>query len=195
MRRWGWIAIVAALGAAACSSGSSGLPANGGADAGTPPINTETPVTIAFLEHGNPSYGMANGVAFQAYQTAHPNVTIKVTTVEYATLTSTLLADLKNDRLAADLVQIPGNWICSFTANVADVPADVITMETAEATFFTAPLAGATCNGALKGLPIEYNLEYGGVVLNVDKYHEKFPGKTPSWVDWPTFINEAHTLA
>jgi multiple sugar transport system substrate-binding protein len=152
-------------------------------------------VTIAFLEHGNPSYGMANGVAFQAYQTAHPNVTIKVTTVEYATLTSTLLADLKNDRLAADLVQIPGNWICSFTANVADVPADVITMQTAQATFFAAPLAGATCNGALKGLPIEYNLEYGGVVLNVDKYHEKFPGKVPSWVDWPTFIGEAHTLA
>src|SRR6185436_18550305 len=43
--------------------------------------------------------------------------------------------------------------------------------------------------------PIEYNLEYGGVVLDVDKYQAKFPGKTPAWTDWRSFIADATALA
>jgi ABC-type glycerol-3-phosphate transport system substrate-binding protein len=151
-------------------------------------------VTIAFLEHNNPAYGMANGAAFRAYQTAHSNVTVKVTTIAYTSLTATLLAQLKNDRLDADLLQVPGNWVCSFAANVTDVPADVITLSAAGGVFFPPTLAGATCQGALKGLPIEYNLEYGGVVVNVDKYQARFPGKLPAWTDWKSLLADASAL-
>ena len=42
---------------------------------------------------------------------------------------------------------------------------------------------------------MEYNLEYGGVVVNLDKYQAKFPGKTPSWPTWAAFIAEAAALA
>jgi multiple sugar transport system substrate-binding protein len=181
MRRLGWgLLVAAAAGAAGCKD--EGAPAN-------------EPVKIAFFEHGNPDYGKANGVAFAAYHTAHPNVTVEVTTVEYSSLTATLLADLKNDRLKADLLQVPGNWACSFAANLADVPADVLTLDAARTTFFNPQVDGVTCGGALKGIPIEYNLEYGGVVVDVDKYQMRFPGKTPSWSDWPTFIGEASMLA
>jgi multiple sugar transport system substrate-binding protein len=190
MRRWGRGTILAVVWAAGCS-GSSGT-ANTGGDAGT---TGNEPVTIAFLQHGNPTYDTANGVAFRAYQAAHSNVTIKVTTVEYQSLTATLLADLKNDRLPADLLQVPGNWVCSFPSNLADVPADIISMPAAQSAFFAAPLASSTCGGVLKGLPIEYNLEYGGVVLNVDKYQARFPGKTPVWPDWSAFIADAVALA
>ena len=41
---------------------------------------------------------------------------------------------------------------------------------------------------------MEYNLEYGGVVVNLDKYQAKFPGKTPGWTDWDSFIAEAAAL-
>jgi multiple sugar transport system substrate-binding protein len=184
MTRWRWAAIVAV----ACGGCSSG---NGGG-AGPP---SDERVTIEFLQHGNPTYDAANSAAFRAYEKAHPNVTIKTTTVEFSNLTAMLLSDLKGDRLAADLLQVPGNWVCSFDANVADVPAEVITPSAAQTTFFAAPLAGATCKDALKGVPIEYNLEYGGVVLNVDKYHEHFPGQTPAWADWNAFITEASALA
>jgi multiple sugar transport system substrate-binding protein len=190
MRRWGWLGVIAGIWAAGCSDE---VPNQGG-DAGAP-IDPVTPVTIAFLQHSNPTYDVANGAAFRAYEKAHSNVTIKTTTIEYQSLTATLLANLKNDRLEADLLQVPGNWICSFSANVADVPADVITLGAAQNTFFDAPLAGATCNGTLKALPIEYNLEYGGVVLNVDKYHARFPGKTPGWIDWKAFLADASGLA
>src|SRR5205814_10468919 len=112
MRRLGWVVLLAAAGAAGCK-GSSDTTMNTGGAGGA----SDQPVTIAFLEHGNPAYTMANGVAFAAYHAAHPNVTIKVTTIEYASLTARLLADLKNDKLDADLLQVPGNWACSFAAN------------------------------------------------------------------------------
>jgi multiple sugar transport system substrate-binding protein len=194
MRRWLLIGgtLAAAL-ATGCGSGSdSGQPAG---DAGTPPVAPQTQVTIAFLQHGNPDYDTANGAAFRAYERAHPNVTIQTTTVEFETLTATLLADLKNDRLNADLLQVPGNWVCSFAANLADVPAEVVTMAAAQTVFFDAPLKGGTCAGVMKGVPVEYNLEYGGVVVNVDKFRARFPGRTPAWVDWTSFIADAAALA
>jgi multiple sugar transport system substrate-binding protein len=72
----------------------------------------------------------------------------------------------------------------------------VLSLSEAQNTFFPAPLQGSTCNGKLKGIPVEYNLEYGGVVVNVDKYQAKFgAGKTPNWANWDAFIQDASALS
>ena len=167
----------------------------GGDGGDKPPVPPEgSPVTITFLEHENPNYTAANGVGFTEYMTAHPNVRIAVTTVLYSTVTATLNADLRADQLAYDLLQVPPSWVCSFADNLADVPDDVLSLAQAQNVFFAAPLDGSTCEGKLKGLPVEYNLEYGGVVVNLDKYQARFPGKTPDWPDWASFIADAAAL-
>jgi multiple sugar transport system substrate-binding protein len=84
--------------------------------------------------------------------------------------------------------------VCSFAANLADVPPEITTVGEAQSTFFTAPLEGAICQGQLKALPVEYNLEYGGVVVNLDKYQARFPGKTPGWATFDEFLAEASML-
>jgi multiple sugar transport system substrate-binding protein len=149
---------------------------------------------VQFLRHDNPAYRKADDTFFTQYKTAHSNVTIKDTSIDYASLTSRLLADLKTDKLGVDLVRIPPSWVCSFAGNLADVPADVVSLSDAQNTYFAAPLSGSTCSGTLKGLPMEYNLEYGGVVVNVDKYQAKYPGRTPGWSTWEGFITEAAAL-
>src|SRR4051794_2197747 len=98
MWRLGIFAILATAWSACGDSSSTTTP-----DGGAPPVNVEGPVTITFLQHGNPAYGMANGAAFRAYELAHPNVHIKVNTLDYHTLTAKFLSELKNDRLDADL--------------------------------------------------------------------------------------------
>src|SRR5205814_1513222 len=95
MRRFNCFAILATAWSACGESSSMSTP-----DGGTPQVNGG-PVTIAFLEQENPAYGMANGATFHAYEQAHPNVKINVSTVDYRTLTATFLSDLKNDRLNA----------------------------------------------------------------------------------------------
>jgi multiple sugar transport system substrate-binding protein len=184
MRRFGCLAILAtALSACGGKSSSTSTP-----DAGP------GPVTITFLEQENPAYHMANQAAFQAYQQAHPNVTIHVNAVDYRTLTATFLSDLKSDRLDADLTQITPNWQCSFANNLADVPADVLTLSDAKTIFLAPPIDSVTCGGALKGIPLEYSLDYGGAVVNVDKFEARFPGRQPGWSDWRAFIADGAAL-
>ena len=82
----------------------------------------------------------ADKAHFAAYVAAHPNVTIVDPTVDFRTLASALNSDLKNDTFQYDFVLIPPGRVCSYADNLADVPADVITLPEAQNTFFLAPL-------------------------------------------------------
>jgi multiple sugar transport system substrate-binding protein len=166
----------------------------GGACSGETDTPADTSVTITFLRHDNPDYVKADEDFFAAYKVKHTGVTVKGETIKYPSLAATLLADLKSDKLGFDLVRVQPSWVCSFADNLTDVPADVLSVSDAQNTFFAAPLAGATCNGKLKGLPIEYNLEYGGVVINMDKWEAKFGARKPGWDTWEAFIADAAAL-
>jgi multiple sugar transport system substrate-binding protein len=163
----------------------------GGSTEVTPPQ-----VTVAFLRHDSPPYARADDAFFAEYMRAHPGVAVEATTVRYPTLGQTLLQDLKNNNLTRyDLVRVQPSWVCSFADNVVDVPEDVLSLSEAQSIFFAAPLSGSVCDGKLKGIPIEYNLEYGGVVVNMTKYRAKYgPTATPSWPDWASFIRQASEL-
>lgn len=151
------------------------------------------PVTITFLRHDNTNYRIADNEFFAAYMAEHPNVKIVDNTVTFNALDAMLNGDLKSNQFPYDLVLVPPSRLCAFADNVTDVPDDVVTLGQAQNTFFEAPLAGSTCGDKLKGLPVEYNLEYGGVVVNLDKYRARFQ-RDPAWPDWDAFINEAAML-
>jgi ABC-type glycerol-3-phosphate transport system substrate-binding protein len=153
-----------------------------------------TVVTIRYLRHDNPNYITADSQFFRQYMEEHPNVKIEDTTVPFNTLEAALLADLTRDQFFYDLLMVPPSRMCTFTRNLTDVPDDVVTLTQAQSTFFEAPLAGSTCEGKLKGLPVEYNLEYGGVVVNMDKWEAKFPDREPGWTDWRSLIADASAL-
>jgi multiple sugar transport system substrate-binding protein len=172
----------------ACTGGSGG----GGAARrqGNP-----TAVTLTMLRHDNQGYAKADDDAFTTYSAAHPNVVVEATSVNWTTWTGALNSDLKRDRYMYDVVLMPPSVVCTFADNLEDVPTEVISLPDAQKAFFPQPLAGSVCNGHLKALPIEYNLEYGGVVVNLDRYQAKFPGKTPGWPDWTSFLGEASQLA
>ncbi len=173
-----WLAVAALVG----SCGEDAPPTN--------PVDQQ--VTLKYLRHDNPPYAKADDDFLTSYKGLKPLVTVETTTIRYPTLTATLLAELKQDKLDYDLVIVPPSWVCGFADNLQDVPTDVITLSEAQNSFFTAPLAGSICGGKLKGLPTEYNLEYGGVVVNMTKYEEKFgAGNKPNWANWGDFITTA----
>jgi multiple sugar transport system substrate-binding protein len=152
-------------------------------------------VTIKFWRHDNASFRRAEDDAFADYVATHPNVTIAPTTTTWQTYTGALASDLANDRFAYDLVLMPPSATCSYAANLEDVPAGVVTVGAAENTFFAGPLEGSLCGGKLKAVPVEYNLEYGGVVVDLDRYQARYPNKQPSWPDWTTFLSQASALS
>jgi len=185
MKRLHWVVIAGVAGGCGSSNNNGGTGGTGG-------MTTE-PVTVTFVRHDNPQYKTADQAAFKAYTDTHSNVTINDTTIDYRSLVSSLVADLSRDQFTYDFVLIPPSLLCTFADHLQDVPPGVVSLAEAQNTFFAAPLAGSTCNSKLKGLPVEYNLEYGGVVVNVDKYMAKF-GKTPNWSKWEDFMADAQAL-
>ena len=184
---WGWVSL-AGLAVATVTACGSDDPGTQGID----PAAAEA--TVSFIRHDNPTYLIADKEFFAAYMSAHPGVKVADVSVDFRALATALNTELKADRFSYDLVLVPPGRVCSYADNVTDVPDDVVTLAQAQQLFFAAPLEGSICGGRLKGLPVEYNLEYGGVVVNLEKYQARFPGKPPGWSDWQSFIAEAAAL-
>jgi multiple sugar transport system substrate-binding protein len=192
MRKLLWLFIVAMSGG--CTDEAPDLVMGTGGMGGSP-MPPPTATTIKFWRNDNASYKQATDDAFAEYTAAHANVAITSVTQPWQAYTMALSADLKRDQFAYDLVFMPPAAVCTYAANLADVPADVVSLSDAQNTFFAPPLQGATCNGVLKALPVEYNLEYGGVIINLDRWEAKFPGRAPGWTDWSAFLADAAALA
>src|SRR5688572_24190596 len=135
-----------------------------------PMMGGEKPVTLTYYRHDDVAIAAADKFAFDAYKKLHPNVTFDEKVVNYNALLSLLEADFATGALKADLINMPPSYACGYAARLTPIPATTITPEQARETFLAAPLEGATCGGTLVGLPREYNLEYGGILVNMKRY-------------------------
>jgi multiple sugar transport system substrate-binding protein len=178
-------------------AGDAGARSDGAVAADAPDAAEDpTPAaTLTFWRHDNPAFARAEDQAFADYMASQPRVTIVPTTTSWPMYTGALASDLARDQFGYDFVLMPPSATCTYAANLDEVPADVASLAEAQNTFLAAPLEGSTCGGKLKALPVEYNLEYGGVVVNLDRYQEKFPGRQPGWPSWSTFLAEASALS
>jgi multiple sugar transport system substrate-binding protein len=165
-------------------------PAGCGSDA-----DPAAPVTLTYYRHDDVAVAAADTRALAAYTAAHPNVTFEVRVLNYNTLLGLLEAELKTGTIKADLINMPPSYACGYAAQLATVPAQVITPAQATSSFLQAPLQGVTCEGELKGLPREYNLEYGGILVNMTRYRAKITDRTPAqWQTWADVIRDARAL-
>ena len=106
-----------------------------------------------------------------------------------------LLAQLKSGTLNYDIIRVQPSWVCTFADQLTDVPADILSASEAQNTFFAAPLSGSTCDSKIKGIPVEYNLEYGGLAVNMTKYEAKYgAGARPNWATFADVIKTAKAL-
>ena len=64
-----------------------------------------------------------------------------------------------------------------------------------EDTFYGAPIGGFIVDGKLYGLPQEFNLEYGGVLVNKTKFDAAGVAFPPSWADRAAFLADAQKLS
>jgi multiple sugar transport system substrate-binding protein len=72
--------------------------------------------------------------------------------------------------------------------------ADVMTLPQAQELFYAAPLDGYVHQGKLFGLPNEYNLENGAVLVNKTMYEKAGVTYPPAWKTWEELVADAKTL-
>ncbi len=153
-------------------------------------------VTLRVWTHQNESFNNAYKALADKYMAAHPNVEIKFETFDYDTYIQTLQTALPAGT-EADVLQMFGSWVCSYAEgnNLAEVPADMLTVDKAKEMFFGPPVGGYICGGKLYGVPQEFNIEYGAGLVNTKLAQEV--GATnyeKGWKTWDDLIADAKKM-
>lgn len=178
---------------AAETSTESSEPADSAESAEAP---LDEAVTIRLWTHQNDAFNSGYQALADAYMAENPNVTIELETFDYDTYIQTLQTSLPAGT-EADVLQMFGSWVCSYAegGNLAAVPADVISLADAQASIFPAQIGGYICGDQLYGVPQEFNIEYGAVLVNTQLADEMgLTDITDGWASWDEFIEDAKAL-
>ena len=176
------------------------LVACGGAQATEAPPESSAAgekVTLRVWTHQNESFNAGYEALAEKYKQANPNVEIVFETFDYDSYIQTLQTALPA-KTEADILQMFGSWVCSYVegGNLAEAPASVISMDDAKAKLLGAPIGGYICSDKLYGVPQEFNIEYGAVLLNT-----KIAGETGAsayqdgWSSWDEVIEDGQKMA
>lgn len=139
------------------------LSACGGAGGGK---TEESKTVIRMWAHTNNAFIAGYEQLIAAYEALHPDVDIQLEHFDYELYLQTLQTAMPANE-EADILQLFGTWTSQYHERLAPVPAEVMTVEQAQQTFYAAPIGGFIVDGVLYGMPHEFNMEYGGVLVNL----------------------------
>lgn len=195
-KRWllaGTLLVVLSLVLAACAGaaapGSSGDAATGG----SAPAAGEL-IELRLWQHQNPAFIAANEELVRRFEAEHPNVRIKIEPFEYDVYIQTLQTAMPAGT-EADIIEMFGSWVCSYTDRLAEMPDSVITYNEAKEQFYQATLDGYYCDGKLYGLPQEFNIENGAVLVNPQMFRDAGLRYPPQWNTMEDLLTDARQLA
>lgn len=149
-------------------------------------------VTIKFWTHQNTAWNESYKGLIAEYEAAHPDVNIEYTTFPYSDFEAKIQTSLMAGSGGADLYEVSGSWITDFAASgkLSEVPADFL-KELRDDTY--APVMGASqIDGRFYGVPVEFNAEYGGMLVN-KKLFEKSGLEYPK--TWTEVLDIARKVA
>lgn len=128
-----------------------------------------------------------------AYEAGHSNVDIQLENFDYELYLQTLQTAMPAKE-EADILQLFGTWTSQYYERLAPVPAEVMTVEQAQQTFYGAPVGGYIVDGVLYGMPQEFNMEYGGVLVNKTKFEAAGLTYPPQWQSMQDVLADAQAL-
>jgi len=167
------------------------------------PVFGQDAVAIRLWTHQNDAFTAGYQQLMDAYTEEHPNVTFSMETFDYPVYIQTLQTAMPAGT-EADILVMFGTWNCGYAqgGRLAAVPESILTLEEAQKLFYEAPLNGFTCNDdsgkpVLYGLPEEFNIEYGAVLVNTEIAQGagvELPDPMVGWTSWDSFIADAEKL-
>ncbi len=158
---------------------------------GTP--KADEPVTLRMWVHTNNAFIAGYEPIIAAYEAEHPNVDIQLENFDYELYLQTLQTAMPAGE-EADILQLFGTWTAQYYERLAPVPADVMTVEEAQKIFYAAPIGGYIVKGVLYGMPQEFNMEYGGVLVNKTKFEAAGLTYPPQWKSMDDVVADALKL-
>jgi multiple sugar transport system substrate-binding protein len=161
--------------------------------AGLPAAAQEEEVTLRLWAHQEIPFNEALQDLIDAYVELHPNVSIEMEVFEYELYIQTIQTAMPAGD-EADILEMFGTWTCSYGDFLASMP-EAALADFDPSIFFDAPLDGYECDGAYYGLPFEFNIEYGAVLVNQAMFEAAGLAYPPEWANWDEFLADAKALA
>jgi len=196
MRRqtmWFAMAILALL-LAACAPAAQAPAGEAPAEEDAAPADTgEEQIELTMWTHQNQSFIAANEMIIERFEELHPNVTITIESFPYDVFIQTLQTAMPAGT-EADIMELFGSWVCRYSDRLGEVPDYIMTYNEAEELFFKAPLDGYYCDGSLYGLPNEFNIENGAVLVNKALFEEAGLTYPPQWDSFDDLLEDAQAL-
>src|SRR4030066_1423330 len=151
------------------------------------------PVTLRMWVHTNNAFINGYNAIIAAYEAKNPNVDIQLENFDYELYLQTLQTAMPAGE-EADILQLFGTWVSQYYERLAPVPADVMTIDQAQQIFYAAPIGGYIVNDVLYGMPQEFNMEYGGVLVNRTKFEAAGLTYPPQWKTMDDLLSDAFKL-
>lgn len=164
------------------------------ASGGSKPAGSSDNVTLRLWTHTNNSFNAGYEALIDKYTASHPNVTIELETFDYELYLQTLQTAMPAGQ-EADIIQLFGTWTSQYYERLSPAPANVMTVEEAQKTFYSAPIGGFVVNEMLYGLPQEFNMEYGGVLVNKTMFEAAGLTFPPQWKTMDDVVADGVKLA
>jgi multiple sugar transport system substrate-binding protein len=175
---------------------------------GTPAQSTQAPavqpttappaagkVTLRLWSHNNVSFVATNETLVKQYTDANPNVEVKYENFPYADFITNIQTNMAA-KTEADVMEMFGSWVQTYAKGntLSPLPEGLMTYAKAQDLFYPAPLDGYVWEGKVFGLPNEYNLENGGVMINKRMFKENGITDPPAWKTWDELVADAKKL-
>ena len=146
----------------------------------------EGKINVSWWTHNGPAFVTGNIAVIEAFEAANPDVHIVYQYFPYDVFVQKLQTGYASDTVA-DIQQMFGTWVTEYAKNeLLDPVPDAIAATVAER-FWPAATGAYQYDGRYYGLPIEYNIENGGILVNPALLAEGGFTATPTtWADLVT---------
>lgn len=128
---------------------------------------------IVWWSHNNPAFVAQNKALVQAFEKQYPNIQVVYQDFPYDVFIKKLITAYAS-HTQPDVAQMFGTWVTAYAkaGQLDPVPSWVMPPATITKTFWPAALGAYQWQGQYYGLPHEYNLENGGLLINTQQWKQ-----------------------
>ena len=136
---------------------------------------------IRFWGHQNEAWQLAYEDVIAKFEEKYPEYDVQSEYYPYNDFETKIQTSLMSKGDGADVYAMWGGWALDFgsTGALAEVPADLT--QDLEDDFYEPAVAAYQYDGKYYGVPMEYNLEYGGMLVNKKLFDEAGCAYPSTW--------------
>ncbi len=172
------VSMTAGLGLSACSGSESGESSSSDGDK----------TTIQFWCHTNEAWNNAYQEMFDKFEEENPEYEVVMTDYPYSDYNQKIQTSLMSDSEGADVYQMWGGWELDFASTGALEPLPDDLREELLEDYFEPTYQAYEYEGEYYGIPTEFNLEYGGMIVNKPLFEEE-------GLEYPTTWEELRSIS